>query len=265
MHAFQQVDVDGRVAGFQVAGEPTSPPLLLLHGFPLDHRMWSAALAPLSPTFRTYAIDLPGFGGSTLLAETQPMTLLADWLARFIDVAELPEPLAVCGLSMGGYIALEFAARHPGRLSRLILCDTKAEPDSEEARAARLQMAESVGTKGMAPVAEMMLPKLVAPATFDETPAVTAELRQMIVDCDPLAVAAVARGMANRRDTTDVVATLQVPLLCVVGEADSLTPPEQMQTLVDRARHGRLAIIPRAGHLCPLEQPLAFAAAISEP
>lgn len=264
MNAPEVIDIDDRPVGFHRAGGPSAPSLLLLHGFPMDRRLWTPALGAISETYQTYAIDLPGFGDSALVAETQSMEMLADWLARFIDTVEVPEPLAVCGLSMGGYIALEFAARHAARMSRLILCDTKAEPDTEDARVARFQLADSVAATGLEPIAEMMLPKLLAPATFDRAPALVAELRQMIKDCDPAAVAAVARGMAARRDTTDVVTALRVPLLGVVGEADGLSPPEQMQRLVARASRGRLATIPDAGHLCPLEQPLAFAAAIAE-
>lgn len=263
MNAPQTIDVDGLPASFQAAGDPSSPSLLLLHGFPIDRRMWTPSLTALAQTFHTYAIDLPGFGHSALIAETESMVMLADWLARFIDTAQVTGPVAVCGLSMGGYIALEFAARHSERLSRLILCDTKAEPDSADARAARLQLADSVAETGMEPVAETMLPRLLAPATWDETPSVAAELRQMIVDCDPRGVAAASRGMADRRDTSEVVAALEVPLLGIVGEADCLSPPEQMQKLVDRTSGGRLVTIPRAGHMCPLEQPLAFAAAVT--
>ena len=263
MNASQRIEIDGLAVGFQVAGDPAAASLLLLHGFPMDRRLWSKAIAPLAETFHTYAVDLPGFGESALLGETQSMETLANWVARFIDVAEVPEPVALCGLSMGGYIALEFAARHGHRLSRLILCDTKSDRDTDDARAARLQLADSVATTGLEPVAETMLPRLLAPATFENCPEVVAELRQMILGCDPRAVAAVSRGMAGRRDTGEVVSSLEVPLLAIVGESDALTPPELMQQLAERAPQGRLVTIPAAGHVCPLEQPRDLAAAIT--
>lgn len=263
MNVSQRIEIDGHPASYRVAGDPSAGSLLLLHGFPMDSRLWSKTLAPLAETFHTYAIDLPGFGQSALIAETQSMDMLADWVARFIAVAEVPEPVALCGLSMGGYIALEFASRHGGRLSRLILCDTKSDRDTDDARAARLQLADSVTTTGLEPVAETMLPRLFAPATLEKRPEVVEELRQMILDCDPRAVAAVSRGMAGRRDTGEVVAALQVPLLGIVGAADALTPPELMQKLVERAPQGRLVTIADAGHACPLEQPRELAAAIA--
>lgn len=263
MNAPHTIAVDDLSVGFQTAGRSDAPRLLLLHGFPMDRRMWTPAIALLVEEFHVYAIDLPGFGDSARIAETQTMAGMADWLARFMEAAAIAPPVILCGLSMGGYIALEFAARHPERFSHLVLCDTKTAADSDEARATRIALADSVAETGMRRIAESMLPKLVAPQSLSRGGEVISALREMILGCDPASVAAVSRGMAARRDTTEVVAGLQVPLLSIVGESDSLTSPELMKEFTDVARQGRLVTIPEAGHVCPLEQPQAFAAAVA--
>lgn len=263
LNELRTVAVDGLSVSYQAAGRADAARLVLLHGFPLDRRMWAAALDRLGEGFQVYAIDLPGFGGSARIAETQTMPMMADWLARVLDAAEIASPIVLCGLSMGGYIALEFAARHPERLSHLVLCDTKTATDAEDARAARIALADSVAEIGMQPLADMMMPNLVAPATLAGNGEVVGALREMILASDSASVAAVSRGMAARRDTTDVVAGLRIPLLSIVGESDSLSSPQLMRQFTDLASDGRLVIIPEAGHVCPMEQPQAFAEAVA--
>ncbi|WP_164100591.1 alpha/beta fold hydrolase [Candidatus Laterigemmans baculatus] len=258
------IAVDSLEVSFQIAGRADAPRLVLLHGFPLDRRMWTPALDRLGEQFHVYAFDLPGFGGSARIADSETMPMLADWLARVLPAAEIDSPIILCGLSMGGYIALEFAARHREWLSHLVLCDTKTAADTEEARAGRLALADSVGETGMEPVAATMLEKLVAPETLADNRPLVASVQKMMLDSDPASVAAVSRGMAARRDTSDVVAGLTIPLLSIVGESDSLTSPGMMDEFTRRARNGRLVVIPAAGHLSPMEQPKAFAAAVIE-
>ena len=146
-------------------------PLLLVHGFPLDHTMWAGQIESLASQCRVIAPDLPGFGRSPPGGnDTATMEQFADDLAALLDGLGIREPAVVCGLSMGGYIALQFWRKYAARLAGLILCDTRATADTPEAAAARQTMAARVLREGTAPLVETMLPKLLAETTRQRRP-----------------------------------------------------------------------------------------------
>ena len=155
-------------ATLHVADVGTGPPLLLVHGFPLDHSMWRHQLETLRSSNRIIAPDLRGFGASSGATETISMEQLADDLAALLDGLKIIEPITFCGLSMGGYVAWQFWRRHPNRLARLILSDTRAIGDTEEVARGRLDMAERVLAEGSSIIAEAMLPKLFSDRTAHE-------------------------------------------------------------------------------------------------
>ena len=136
--------------------------LLLVHGFPLDHSMWAGQMEVLAQDYRVIAPDLRGFGQSSSTSGTLTMETMADDLAKLLDVLNVTEPIVFCGLSMGGYVAMQFWKRHPQRLRGLVLCDTRAMGDTPEAAANRQAMAEKVIKEGSQVAADAMLPKLFA-------------------------------------------------------------------------------------------------------
>jgi pimeloyl-ACP methyl ester carboxylesterase len=179
-------------------------PVLVVHGFPLDHSMWSAQIDALAARCRVIAPDLRGFGQSPL-GDADPesgisMERYADDLAELLDAVAIREPIVLVGFSMGGYIAWQFVRKYYSRLRALVQCDTKAAADTEEARAGRLKMAENVAAWGSARVAEMMGPRLFAPSTFATKPQVVAAVRRVVEHTSPAAIAAAQRGMAARPD-----------------------------------------------------------------
>src|SRR5437588_1423727 len=151
------------------------PVLLLVHGFPLDHTMWKYQLDGLADVARVIAPDLRGFGRSgvtpgtvspdTLSPDTVSMERYADDLAGLLDALKIGEKIVFCGLSMGGYIAWQFWRKYSSRVAKLILCDTRAAPDTPDAAKTRLTTAERVQKTGTQALAELMLGKLFAPAT----------------------------------------------------------------------------------------------------
>ena len=158
--------------GMAYVDEGRGLPILLVHGFPLDHSMWEAQIAALSPHSRVIAPDLRGFGRTPLAPGDAErgisMEAYADDLVELLDALAIREPVVLVGFSMGGYVAWQFVRKHVGRLRALVQCDTQAKADNDEARAGRLKMAESVAEWGSGRVAEMMEPKLFAPATVRE-------------------------------------------------------------------------------------------------
>ncbi|MCA9143150.1 MAG: alpha/beta fold hydrolase [Planctomycetaceae bacterium] len=242
----------------------TGPVLLLVHGFPLDHSMWQPQLESLSDTYRIIAPDLRGFGASGGATETITMEQFADDMAALLDALGINEPITFCGLSMGGYVAWQFWRRHAARLSRLILCDTRAIADSEEVARGRAMMAERVLSEGSSIVAEAMLPKLFAEATArDDSNTVEATHRVMAATA-PAAVAGALRGMALRPDMTKELPNIDVPTLVICGEHDVISPPDEMRSIADKLPNATFVEIAGSGHMSPLEAPAAVNAAIRD-
>jgi pimeloyl-ACP methyl ester carboxylesterase len=245
------------------APEPIAPPVtvygdgtpvLLLHAFPLDSRMWLPQVEALGG-YQAIVPDLRGFGAARVLAgEITPMELLADDLAQLLDERSL-ERVVLCGLSMGGYVALAFARRHPGRLGGLVLCDTRATSDTEEARAGRLAMAERVLAEGVGFLPEAMLPRLLGETTRQRRPELVQEVTDTILDQDPRGIAAAQRGMAARPDSSEVLGQIAVPTLVITGMQDELISPEESRRMAAAIRDARLVQVAEAGHLANLEQP----------
>ncbi len=239
------------------------PAVLLVHGFPLDHGMWNGQIAALSPQYRVLAPDLRGFGRSAAGSEEAiTMERHADDLAALLEALAIGEPVVLCGLSMGGYIALAFWKKHRARLRGLILCDTRAGADTPEAAAARRQTAERVLQDGPAMLGESMLPRLLAPQTLQDNPPLVGLLRDMIAASQARGLAAALRGMAQREDFTPLLPAIDCPTLLLVGQQDAISPPAEMATMARAIPAARLVEIPAAGHLAPLEQPAAVNAAM---
>src|SRR5262245_6207303 len=188
-------------------------PLLLVHGYPLDHSMWRGQLDELADACRVIAPDLRGFGASDATAGTVTMEQMADDLAGLLDALQVREPIVFCGLSMGGYVAWQFARKHRSRLAGLILCDTRAAADAPEAAAGRRKTAERVLTEGPGFVAETLLPKLFAPATFARQPPIVEATRQVILRTKREGIAAALHGMADRPDVRLTLSGIDVPAL----------------------------------------------------
>lgn len=253
------------------------PAIILLHGYPFDHSMWREQIDFLSAQgYRVVAPDLRGFGevsdkpqfvADADRRETEgqaeayrTITTMAD-MAR--DVAALMDELktdqaAICGLSMGGYVAFEFVHLFPMRARALVLAGTRAPADNEQERQARLQQVEQMLAKGMSGIAEATLPKLLAPRTLGEQPEVVARVRKMILRSDPKGSAAAQRGMAARRDYSNDLASINVPTLVIVGRDDPIRPVADAEFMHDRIQDSRLQIIEDAAHMTNMEQPEVF-------
>jgi 3-oxoadipate enol-lactonase len=238
-----------------VAMEGSGSPVLFVHGFPLDHSMWSGQLEGLKSVGRLIAPDLRGFGRSGGAGESVVrMEQFADDLARMLDAMKIDQPVVFCGLSMGGYIAFQFWARHRPRLAALILCDTRAVADTPEGVQGRLQSAEEVLRKGTGDFTETMLKKLFAPMTSQQQPELWEATRNVMRSTAPESVAAALRGMAERPDFSPLLPKIDVPTLVICGEHDGISPPVEMQAIARGIPPAQYVEITGAGHLAPLEK-----------
>jgi pimeloyl-ACP methyl ester carboxylesterase len=230
-------------------------PVVLLHAFPLDGRMWAPQVEALAGTYQVIVPDLRGFGAAADQAvEEAGMDLLADDVARLLDDRGL-DRVVLGGLSLGGYVALAFIGRHADRVTGLLLLDTKATADGDQARDARLEMAERVLAEGTGFVPEVMLPRLLGETSRQHRPEVVERVAELIREQDPRSIAGAQRGMAARADTSDVLASIAVPTLVVTGEEDTVTGPEVGRELAAGIPGARFLLVEEAGHLVNLEQP----------
>lgn len=247
-----------------VRDEGPGEPLLLVHGFPLDHTMWREQIRHFSGSRRVIAPDLRGFGRSGVTPGTVTMQRFADDLAKLLDVLRIREPVCFCGLSMGGYIAWQFAQRHRRRLGSLILCDTRAIADDEAGKRNRAIIASRVLKDGPGFIADSMPEKLFSTRTHAENPELIAETQDVIRRSPPQGVAAAARGLAARPDVSAQLGAIDVPTLVVVGEEDAISPADEMQRIAESIPGAHFAAIPSAGHMAPLEAPVAVNTAIKD-
>lgn len=239
-------------------------PLLLVHGFPLDHSMWQHQLEGLADVCRVIAPDLRGFGQSDVTPGKVTMQQFADDMATLLDALKITQPVTFCGLSMGGYVAWQFTQRHRARLAKLILCDTRSVADSAEAAEGRRKTAQRVLAEGVQVVADAMLPKLFAPDSAIRERTWVTQTRDVMLRTPPAGIAAALLGMAERPDVTPQLSQFDVPALVVCGQYDAISPSAEMREVAAKLPSARYVEIARAGHMAPLEQPAAVNAAIRE-
>ena len=264
----RRIEVDGASIAYVDTGSPRpgAPTLLLAHGFPLTHAMWRAQLEGLRDRCRVVAPDLRGYGGSTLggwpaAEETPSLVRYADDVAALRETLEPDGPVVYVGFSMGGYVAFPLLERHGDRFDALMLMDTRAVADDEAGRATRLKMADKIGEWGAARVAELMRPKLFAPGTPD---AIVDAVSRAIAATAPATIAASQRAMAARPDSTERLASIDLPTLVVCGADDAISPSDEMQTIAEAIPGARFVEIAGAGHMAPVEQPDAVNAALAD-
>lgn len=255
-----RVTTDWAEVSVEVRGEGV--PVLFIHGFPFDRTMWRHQLAALTG-WKRIAFDLPGVGTSTAPADGYSMARYADTAVRVLDALGVRQAV-VCGLSMGGYVVLELIRRHPERLKAIVLADTRAEPDSAEAKRQRDELAALAEREGVRAVGERLLPRVLARATLAERPELVAEVRAMTSRWAVPGMVGALGAMRDRSDSTRTLGAIGVPTLVLVGAEDQVTPPAGAERMAAAIRGARFVTVPAAGHLAPLEQPLAASRALVE-
>jgi 3-oxoadipate enol-lactonase len=233
------------------------PVLVLVHAFPFDRRMWSEELARLSDVRRVIAVDLRGFGESPLWGEPT-VDELGDDVIALLDALGIPMA-SVCGLSMGGYVALALAERHRARLAALILADTRAAADGEVARAARESTIRQVRNDGPGAFLDGVPERLLSRHASDD---LRQRVRDLCVDRAETILAA-TRALAHRPDRTALLARIDCPTLVICGGEDTTAPAPEMRSLATQIPDAEYVEIAGAGHLSNLEAPDRFDEAVA--
>ena len=248
-------------------GEPVAvrelgqgPPVVLVHGYPLDGAMWSGVARALSTRFRVFKPDLPGRGENPTL----PAGSIDDY-ADFIGaiLGHLPGPAGLAGFSMGGYVAFGLLRAGAPNVGALALLDTRAGADDDAGKSARETSIAAVRSGGAAAIVDGMMARLLAPASLQNASLVE-RLRRMVLRQKPETIESDLTAMRDRPDSTGLLAGIAAPTLVLAGAEDALTPPAECEAMAAAIPGARYVPIPAAGHLTAMERPGAVAAALSE-
>jgi len=250
------IDLDYRDHG-------TGIPLVFLHAFPLHQQMWDGQLDILQNYCRTISLDFRGFGRSTGSEVPVSMEQMAA------DVRELLTALGIhrvvlVGLSMGGYVSLAFYRMYRETLRAIVLADTRATADKPDARERRHLFADKVEREGVSVITDEMVAALLGKTSIASRPAVVQRVRTMIESNSPAGIAGAQRAMAARRDSTDLLSDMDLPVLVIAGAEDNLTPVAEADSMRQAIKGARFKVIEEAGHLSNLERPDEFNDALLE-
>ena len=251
---------DGLELAYDEAG--SGIPLLFIHGWPHDRTLWAAQLSGLPTRARCIAPDLRGFGDSSV-REPYSIDQYADDLARFLASLGI-ERAVVCGLSMGGYVAMSMLRRHRALIRGLVLTSTRATADTPEGREKRARLIEFVEERGVEALAARQLKAMVGATTLASRPDTVEGLRALMARAPRDGVTGALRAMAARVDSTDLLASVTLPTLVVSGLEDTFTPPDEIRTMARGIPGARLETIAGAGHACAYERPAAFNHLVAE-
>jgi pimeloyl-ACP methyl ester carboxylesterase len=250
--------------GLEVAYDETGSgeALLFIHGWPHDRMLWAGQLSGLATQARCLAPDLRGFGGTSVKGPWS-IERFADDMAELLAARGIQRAV-VCGLSMGGYVALAMLRRHRAMVRALILTSTRATVDTPEAREKRARLIEFVEQHGVEALAGRQLKAMIGVTTFEQRPALRESLREMMASAPREGVIGALRAMAERADATDLLPTITVPTLVVSGAEDTFTPPDELRAMAAQIPDSHVETLAGCGHACAYERPAAFNHVVGE-
>lgn len=240
----ETIDVNGIRLAYDRRGKGT--PMVLLHGFPLDHHLWDEVVPLLEDQFDLIIPDLRGFGGSSTVDSFYSMEDYASDVAALLDHLGIPKA-AIVGHSMGGYAALAFARMFPNRVSGLGLVSSQVLDDAPERKEGRYKSAAEVADKGIASVVETMAPKFTSDTRLQEYARTSMEKQQ------PAAYIGALKAMAERVDSTPLLSTINYPVVLIHGDADSLIPVDRAREVKASFPQSHFVEIRGAGHMPMME------------
>lgn len=239
-------------------GSENDTPIIFIHAFPLNLNMWQPQIEAISNKYRMITYDVRGLGQSTFGDGQYSIEIFVDDLIELMDRLKIDKTI-ICGISMGGYIALRAIERHPERFQSVILCDTRSESDSNETKIKRFASMKGLKEKnGISIFCEPFIKQAFSPKSFESNSIAIENVRKMILANSPLGISGGLLALASRTDTTLSLGRISIPTLILVGEHDTITPPKAAQEMKNNIQNAKLEIIPDAGHLSNLENPVVF-------
>ncbi len=238
-------------------GESKNQAIIFIHGFPFDHKMWDFQTNYFQKLHYCISYDIRGLGQSPAGDGQYTIEGLVDDLFELIETHKLNKPV-LCGLSMGGYIALRAVERDENKFSRIILCDTKAEADSNEGKISRAKAIKEISVNGGGKFADNFVRKCFSDEFMKNKKKEFEEILIRAKNSNSVGLKGCLLAMAARTDTTGYLSKIKVPVLLICGEQDKLTPPEIMKSMNEKIINSEFAIVPGAGHVSAVENPEFF-------
>jgi 3-oxoadipate enol-lactonase len=240
----EKIDVNGIQLAYDRRGK--GAPLMLLHGYPLDHHLWDEVIPLLEDTFDVIAPDLRGFGESTIADSSPTMEDFASDIAGLLDYLGM-QKTAIVGHSMGGYVALAFVRLYPDRVTGLGLVSSQVLADPPDRKEGRYRSAKEVAENGIGSVVATMTPKFTADEKLQAFARTSMEQQQ------PAAYIGALRAMAERMDSTSLLSTLKFPVVIIHGDSDALIPADRAREVKAALPQAHLVEISGAGHMPMME------------
>ncbi len=250
------IEVNNFILSYDDVGEGDIP-VIFLHGFPFDKTMWHVQLDALKTSHRLISCDIRGFGKSNDEASALNIDLFGDDLIMFLDALSIDKAI-FCGLSMGGYIALNALKRHPERFSALILCDTQCIADTTEVTDKRLKAIEEIKADGVSGFNDGFIKKVFHKDSLKNKKKLVEQLKTVVYANPPHIIMQGLLALASRTETCSILPSIDIPTLILCGRQDEVTPLAQSQYMHEHIKASILHIVENAGHVSNLEQPDAF-------
>ncbi len=249
----------------QTASPVTLPPVVFLHAFPVDTRMWRAQIQALTGRVEVITLDMRGYGQTP--ADDAPFSIqmfAQDVLETLSALVPSVGPAIFIGCSMGGYVAFEIFRQNPKAVAGLVLCDTRAEADTPETLSKRREQIDKIESEGSEFFPRLMAQNVLAPVTREKRPDLVEEVKRWMSEPAADVLTRTLEALGQRPDSTATLATTNVPTLVIVGQQDTVTPRDSAERLRDGIPNAVLVEILDAGHLSPLENPAETNQAIDE-
>lgn len=251
------LSVNDHKVSYTDEGKYGAPVIFFIHGFPLNKSMWNLQVESLMNYCRVITFDIRGFGNSDAGNEEFTIELFAKDLISLMDALKIDKTI-LCGLSMGGYIALNAIENYSGRFSALILSDTTCKADTTEAKEKRMKAIESITNNGVEKYAEDSIKNFFTPKFVTGKTEEVAFVREMILKSSPKSLCNTLVALSDRNQTCTRLSDIKVPVLILVGKEDIITPPAEGQFMHEKIKASSLKIIESAGHLSNIENSEEF-------
>jgi 3-oxoadipate enol-lactonase len=249
--------VNNLVVGYTDHGSELSPVIIFIHGFPLNKTMWDSQVDALKEDYRVISYDIRGHGESDTGSDDFSIELFVADLLHLMEELKI-EKASLCGLSMGGYIALLAIENYPEHFDALVLCDTNCIADPPLVKQKRLDTIQQIKSFGVERYVNNSIENLFAPQSFTTHKEAVSAVKEMILNTTEQSLSKTLLALSQRKATCSKLSEITLPVHFIVGEEDKITPPKAAELMHQKIKNSSIHLIPHAGHLSNLESPDEF-------
>jgi 3-oxoadipate enol-lactonase len=240
-----------------MSGDSSHQAIVFIHGFPFDHTLWDEVISGLEEQYYCISYDIRGFGASEVGNGQYTMEHYVDDLEHILSSLEVDHPI-ICGFSMGGYIALRAQEKYQKRFKALILAHTKTASDNDEAKLKRASAISGIDREGVAPFLDNFFSAAFSEGYRAKEPQKLEAMKTKILRFSPVGIMGGLLAMVSRTDTTQILHTMDIPVLLITGEHDRVISPDVMKEMASRIKNSTFVSLEQSGHMSMIEKPEEF-------